>query len=170
MDHVDRIVQAIRVKMPRAHVAVERSDNPRGPAWIDVRLDDQAVVVEWRQGMGLGVTSLPTEGLGHAADEVYGSMDDAIERVHTLFETKSKTVVARRAVLAELRSRRRVSQEDLARLLGVSQPNIAKLEKRNDMSIRTLRALIGAIGGRLELIALFGDESVQLIQFEEPQG
>ena len=48
--------------LPRADCRIERSENARGPVWIDVSEGDQGVVIEWRQGMSLGLTSLPAEG------------------------------------------------------------------------------------------------------------
>jgi len=49
--------------------------------------------------------------------------------------------------LAELRIARQLSQEQLASMLNVGQPAIAKLEKRTDMYISTLRRFIEAMGG-----------------------
>ena len=43
--------------------------------------------------------------------------------------------------LAELRQARALSQEELARVLGVKQPAVAKLEKRADMYVERLAAL-----------------------------
>jgi hypothetical protein len=43
---------------------------------------------------------------------------------------------------------------------------LAKLEKRTDMYISTLRNFIKAMGGDLETIATFPDGSVQISQFE----
>ncbi len=45
--------------------------------------------------------------------------------------------------LSKLRRAHGFSQEDLAPLLDVSQPSIAKLEYRSDMYISTLRTHIG---------------------------
>jgi hypothetical protein len=167
MDQVERIVTVIRQELPRAEVRVERSENPRGPVWIDVAEGDQGVALEWRQGMSLGLTSLPSDGYGEAADELYESIEDAVRRVRVLFETRTRTASPSEALLSELRARRRISQEDLARLLRVSQPNVSKLERRTDMSVQTLRALIEAIGGRLEIIARFGDEAIRVSQFDD---
>jgi predicted transcriptional regulator len=57
--------------------------------------------------------------------------------------------------LHELRHARGVSQKMLAKLLHIKQPNIAKLEKRTDMYISTLRATIEAMGGTLDIVARF---------------
>lgn len=48
--------------------------------------------------------------------------------------------------LDELRQARGLSQKMLAEILHVQQPAIAKLEKRTDMYISTLRSHIEAMG------------------------
>ena len=67
--------------------------------------------------------------------------------------------------LHELRRARGVSQETLAKLLHIKQPNIAKLEKRTDMYISTLRVTIEAMGGTLEIVARFPDGTVKITNF-----
>ena len=59
--------------------------------------------------------------------------------------------------LQELRNARGLSQKKLADTLKIQQPAIAKLEKRTDMYISTLRSHIKAMGGELEIIARFPD-------------
>jgi hypothetical protein len=44
--------------------------------------------------------------------------------------------------------------------LAVGQPAVAKLEKRTDMHISSLRRYIEALGGKLEITARFPDASV----------
>ena len=69
--------------------------------------------------------------------------------------------------LNELRQARGLSQKVLADILHVQQPSIAKLEKRTDMYLSTLRSHIEAMGGVLELVAHFPDGSVRINNFAE---
>jgi len=69
--------------------------------------------------------------------------------------------------LDELRRARGLSQKMLAEALHIQQPAIAKLEKRTDMYISTLRSHIEAMGGQLEVIARFPDGSVKIDTFGE---
>lgn len=69
--------------------------------------------------------------------------------------------------LAELRQARHFSQEQLAAELEVKQPAVAKLEKKADMYISTLRRFIEAMGGHLEISAHFPEGDVHINQFEE---
>lgn len=67
--------------------------------------------------------------------------------------------------LHELRRARGISQERLAERLKIKQPNVAKLEKRTDIYISTLRAVIEAMGGTLDIVARFPDGNVKITNF-----
>ena len=69
--------------------------------------------------------------------------------------------------LAELRQARHFSQEQLASILEVKQPAVAKMEKKVDMYISTLRRFVEAMGGELEISAHFPEGDVRINQFEE---
>jgi len=69
--------------------------------------------------------------------------------------------------LHELRNARGLSQKMLAEALHIQQPAIAKLEKRTDMYISTLRSHIKAMGGELEVIARFPDGDVSITNFSQ---
>lgn len=69
--------------------------------------------------------------------------------------------------LTELRRARKLSQESLAQNLHVNQASVAKMEKRTDMYISSLRRFIQAMGGELEVTAKFPDRSVRINQFSE---
>jgi ribosome-binding protein aMBF1 (putative translation factor) len=67
--------------------------------------------------------------------------------------------------LDELRNARGLSQKMLAEALGIQQPAVAKMEKRTDMYISTLRSHIEAMGGQLEITAHFPEGSVKISNF-----
>jgi ribosome-binding protein aMBF1 (putative translation factor) len=67
--------------------------------------------------------------------------------------------------LAELRRARGLSQEALAKVLGVRQSSVSKLERRTDMYISSLRSHIKAMGGELEIIARFPDGELKISDF-----
>jgi predicted XRE-type DNA-binding protein len=63
--------------------------------------------------------------------------------------------------LAELRKRKHVTQVEVAQDMGVTQARVSKIE-RGEVSrseVDTLAAYVKALGGKLQLIANFGDES-----------
>jgi predicted XRE-type DNA-binding protein len=79
---------------------------------------------------------------------------------------KAKAMLAEMP-LHELRQARGLSQKMLADVLHVQQPSIAKMEKRTDMYLSTLRSHIEAMGGELEVIARFPDGAVKISNFSE---
>jgi len=70
--------------------------------------------------------------------------------------------------LNELRQARGLSQKMLAEVLHVQQPSIAKMEKRTDMYLSTLRSHIEAMGGELDVVARFPDGAVRISNFSDP--
>lgn len=72
--------------------------------------------------------------------------------------------------LYELRHARKLSQETLGKILGKGQASVSKLERRADMYVSTLRSMIAAMGGELDIIARFPDGAVRINQFGDLEG
>lgn len=69
--------------------------------------------------------------------------------------------------LAEIRRLVGLTQEELAKKLGVKQPTLSRLESQEDMHISTLRRLIEALGGRLEIVAHLPAGDIRIEQFQK---
>ena len=69
--------------------------------------------------------------------------------------------------LAQLRMAHQLSQAALGEILHVEQPAVARLEKRTDMYLSTLRRFIEAMGGELEIVARFADHAVRIKNFSD---
>ncbi|MCD2514666.1 XRE family transcriptional regulator [Comamonas endophytica] len=90
-------------------------------------------------------------------------------------EAQARAEVQAQAMLAEmplneLRQARGLSQKMLADVLRVQQPSIAKMERRTDMYLSTLRSHIEAMGGQLEIVARFPDGAVKINNFADLSG
>ena len=72
--------------------------------------------------------------------------------------------------LHELRQASGLSQKMLADVLLGQQHSIAKIEKRADMFISTLRSQIEVMGGELEVVARFPDGNVKISNFSDIAG
>jgi predicted XRE-type DNA-binding protein len=74
--------------------------------------------------------------------------------------------------LQELRQRcSRLTQEEVASLLQVTQPDVSKFERRGDMLLSTLYAFVRSLGGQLEIRVSFpGDQRVRVTQFDHLAG
>jgi predicted transcriptional regulator len=72
--------------------------------------------------------------------------------------------------LAEFRKSLDFTQVEMAEILGVDQSNVSRLERGNfsTTEIGTLQAYIEALGGRLEIRAIIGRNSLRLVD-SDPQ-
>ncbi|HEY3743887.1 MAG TPA: hypothetical protein VGL53_28785 [Bryobacteraceae bacterium] len=62
--------------------------------------------------------------------------------------------------LDSLREKRGFRQGDVAKVLNLSQAAVSKLEFRTDSYVSSVRKYVEALGGKLEIQAIFGDERV----------
>jgi transcriptional regulator with XRE-family HTH domain len=81
-------------------------------------------------------------------------------------EAKAERMIQEMA-LDELRTALDLTQEQLAEVLHVRQAAISKVERRSDMFISTLRKIIEAMGGELEIRAILPGGIVRISQFGE---
>lgn len=72
-------------------------------------------------------------------------------------EARAAQLIAEQMTLQELRRARKLTQVRMAKVLGISQDGVSRLEKRSDLLLSTLRKAVEAMGGRLSLIAEFPD-------------
>src|SRR6202142_1457467 len=73
-----------------------------------------------------------------------------------------------RMALDELRNAKKLTQADLAEMLDVPQSSISRIEQRADMYLSTLRNYVHAMGGVLQIQAVFPDGgSVAISRFGE---
>lgn len=73
----------------------------------------------------------------------------------------------REITLAELRRAREMTQKQLAQALETTQPGISAIERRTDLYVSTMRSYVEALGGHLEITAVFADGAVPIRTFEE---
>jgi transcriptional regulator with XRE-family HTH domain len=69
--------------------------------------------------------------------------------------------------LDALRDAKQLTQVQMAQLLKISQGAVSKVERRTDMFVSTLRNYVRAIGGDLEIRAVFPDGDVLIDQFSD---
>src|SRR6267154_4074016 len=88
------------------------------------------------------------------------------EKIRKLNSTQRKKVAARAAELIaeemslrELRKARKLTQSRVAKVLGITQDSVSRLEKRSDLLLSTLRKTVKAMGGKLSLVAEFPDRA-----------
>jgi DNA-binding XRE family transcriptional regulator len=69
--------------------------------------------------------------------------------------------------LEEIRKARQMTQAKLADALGVNQGEVSKIEHRTDIYLSTLAGYVEALGGKLEIRAIFPDREMRITQFED---
>jgi predicted XRE-type DNA-binding protein len=102
------------------------------------------------------------------------SFDELVKRTTTA-KTRLRAVtrtreLLREMLLSEIRELAGKSQREVADVLGIRQPSLSKLEKQSDMQISTLRRIVNALGGELEVVARFPDGTVKIEPFNETSG
>ncbi len=98
------------------------------------------------------------------------SFDDLVGRT-TSKKTQAKAAsrtheLLQEMLLSEIRQLAGKNQHEVAEILGIKQPSLSKLEKQSDIQISTLRKIIEALGGELEILARFPKGTVKIDQFE----
>ena len=99
------------------------------------------------------------------------SFDALVKRTTT---KKTQERAARRTqellqelLLSEIREMTGKSQQQVARVIGIKQPSLSKLERQSDMQVSTLRRIVKALGGELEVIARFPNRAVKIEPFDK---
>jgi len=64
--------------------------------------------------------------------------------------------------LAELRTEQGLTQVQVAERLGTTQENVSRIERAEDTQLSTIRRYIEALGGNLELRAVFADRDIPI--------
>jgi transcriptional regulator with XRE-family HTH domain len=67
------------------------------------------------------------------------------------------------AGLTALREEAGLSQRELARRIGVSQPRVAAIERSRNVTLDVLEDYVDAVGGRLEVHVVLGAHKIPLI-------
>jgi transcriptional regulator with XRE-family HTH domain len=57
-----------------------------------------------------------------------------------------------------------MTQRQLAALLGIKQPTLAQIERQDDIQVSTLRRLVQALGGDLDLVVRLPGGDVRIGQ------
>lgn len=67
------------------------------------------------------------------------------------------------AGLTALREQAGLSQRELAKRIGVSQPRVAAIEQSRNVTIGVLEQYVGALGGKLEVAVVKGNRKISLV-------
>jgi DNA-binding XRE family transcriptional regulator len=104
--------------------------------------------------------------MGRTLEQVTQSLSPELQQQ---IETGTKDLILEIETLRlkQLRERWGISQQELAKILNVSQPAISKLEDRPDVMLSTLRQYVESLGGNLEILATFPDRPAVRLEIAE---
>lgn len=144
-------------RFPDLPIEIDPPVDESGLWVLDVRREGDAspVVVEWRSDRGFGVSTPGPDDYGAGPDEVFTNAKSALERVVRLVLSNRRSIPPESVRLAELRQLLRMSQTDVAKRAGLGQASIARIERRNDVLLTTLTKITAAMGGTLNITAVF---------------
>ena len=95
-----------------------------------------------------------------------GSVDELLEATMSPARRaraqKRADAILQRMRLDELRKDRRMTQMGVAAAMHVQQSEISRIEKRDGVKMGTVREYVRALGGHVEVRAVFPDKSVEL--------
>lgn len=141
---------------------IDAPANSDGIWWLDCVFNERLVTVEFNPKLGIGISSREGALFGEKSDETVSNVEDAFRRVVRIYLSNTDTAAPREFSLRELRESQSMTQVEMAKTLSVSQASISKLENREDVLVGTLSSLISAMGGRLEIRALFSDSVLNI--------
>jgi transcriptional regulator with XRE-family HTH domain len=81
-----------------------------------------------------------------------------LDRIHRMkVQSRAAELIADEMSLRDLRKARKLTQARVAKVLGVTQDSVSRLEKRSDLLLSTLRKTVKAMGGDVRIVAEFRD-------------
>jgi transcriptional regulator with XRE-family HTH domain len=157
MNPIEQLRDHIHHKYPSAVLRLTRPLGDHGAWSLDIDIGAKSLSISWSHaGFGL---SMPTpEGYGEGPDETEHSLAKIQRRIDALLTGTERTAPFFGVLLSRVRGERGITQRELATRLGVSQSTLSGIEKRSDLQVSTLRRVVEALGGALEIFAVFSND------------
>lgn len=86
----------------------------------------------------------------------------AVKPADEPYIARGREIIKAEQRLAALRRRRKASQATIAKKLAVTQSSISQFERGGDPKLSTVASYVDALGGRLEITAVFDDETITI--------
>jgi DNA-binding XRE family transcriptional regulator len=155
-----QFVEGLTALYPETHLEIVPVGGRSGVWWVEVACDPP-VTVQWSEAAGFRLEAYIGEeeqlsSYGTPPREHYASSERALARMTQLIAPSPSTQLGSVA-LREVRELHGLSQTELASKLGIQQAAVSRVERRSDLRLDTLSAIIQALGGTLDIRARFPD-------------
>lgn len=156
---VRQFLEALETMHPGLSVVCEQGGDKAGDWWIDVGHRSGSFTVQWVPTVGFGLHPASDKAaFGELPSESYADTAMLLRRVEQLVNDGVVGVVD----LRDMREIQGLSQAELAQRLGIQQAAVSKVERRQDLHLDTLAAIVKALGGTLEMKVKFPGGEVPL--------
>jgi predicted XRE-type DNA-binding protein len=88
--------------------------------------------------------------------------DELMSKASRSRAKKRANAILERMTLDELRKDRKMTQGKIALAMKMQQSEVSRLEKRTEVKLGTLRNYVSALGGHIEVRAVFPDKNIEL--------
>ncbi len=151
----------IAASFPEATIDVDRPLRDDGEWWFDIGLGGREIHVSWQAARGFGVY-LGEPGYGERPSEIYADPRMAARRVLQIARGVNAGVEPAAMGMGQVRRLLGHTQADIAAALRIGQANVSRLEGRANPTLGSMRALVEAMGGQLEVRARFPEIDVPI--------
>lgn len=156
---VRQFLEALDAMHSGLQVDCEKGGDAAADWWIDIGHSRGGFTVHWQPQSGFGLHPHSDESAyGELPPEHYSDTSMLLRRVDQLVGDGMVGVLG----LRDLREVQGLSQAELAARLGVQQAAVSKVERRQDLHLDTLSAIVKALGGTLEMKVKFPGGEVPL--------
>ncbi len=170
MNPIPELETRLRKHFPVAKLELSPPALKDGVWFLDVMYKGNALVLQWQPGGIFGLSSLEGHGYGEKPAEVFNDIDDAEARAVMLLNSRGQTERPAEVTLRDLRAELNLTQDQVARELGVRQAAVSKMERRSSrLLVSTLGEVVRAMGGTLLIQAVFPDGAVRRIRLEDEE-
>lgn len=151
---LQQFLDAVACHLGEMSVELEET---RGGSWsIDLR-GRRHLAVEWQPERGFGLSPRMVPQYGEGPSEIFTAPERAARRVAQILAPKKSDAPAGLAAVRELYG---LTQQQVAQRLDKGQPAISQIEKGRDSKLETIDQFIRALGGHMEVRAVFRDSSL----------
>lgn len=159
-DPIKTFLAALTVRDSSLKPQIEPGGEKAGNWWIDL-LGKKRITIEWRPELGFGFSVGDAKGYGEGPAEIFRSPARAAHRVMQLIAPRPAFTPTGLRAVRELYD---VTQDQIAARLKKGQAAISRLETRSDSKIETVSKYVEALGGRMEIRAIFPDGQLPIYQ------